>query len=244
MCSCNDSSKLSYDSNIENRDISSIEYFKNLCGNSRSLPITQDITICGVVTANDYLDEFFKTIIIEDSSGGIEIHIDNWYLGDRYPIGSLVLVYCNGLSLGDYGGKIVLGANPTGEYSVDRIYDIKKYIKVVEFDAQKQEPQTIIIADIENPQYIDRLICLENIEFLDSDLSWCDLEIDPETGKSDYVTTVRTIRDGRDEIGVRVHYRCDYAGELLPQGVGTIYGVVGYFNGEYYIQVTNKRVYF
>lgn len=244
LCGCSNASKLSFEDGIGDSGISSIEYLKSLC-NETSVPITQDLTICGIVIANDYFGEFFKTIIIEDSSGGIEIHIDGWYLCDKYPLGSRIVVYCNGLALGDYGGKIVLGAVPKGEYSVDRIYEIGKYIKDIEFDAQKQKPPTMRIEDMQNQQCIDRLIHIEDVEFVDSDLLWCDFEIDPETGRGDYITTMRTVRDRRGgEIEVRINHRCDYAGELLPQGAGGIDCVVGYFNREYYIQVTNMGLYF
>lgn len=246
LCGCDKSSTLTYNNSVENSNISSIKYLKSLSLDT-STPITQDIIISGIVTANDYYSEFFKTIIIEDRSGAIEIQIDNWKLADLYPIGSLIMVYCNGLSLGDYGGKVVLGAAPAGEYSVDRIPDgyIKHYISISELSHSKQTPLPIVIESINSSQHIDKLICLEDIEFLKSDVSWCESFIDPETGDIDYITTVRTIKDNRGfEIDVRINYRCIYAEEKLPKGKVTINGVVGYFNKEYYIQITNKAIYF
>lgn len=245
LCGCNNTSKPSYKNDVEDRDITSIEQFKNLCHGKTSVPITEDITICGIVTGNDYLGEFFKTIIIEDSSSGIEIHIDNGKLADKFPLNTLVTVYCNGLSLGDYGGKIVLGAHPTGKYSVDRIKDIDNYVSVIEFDVQTQKPPTVKIEDIKSSKYTDRLIHLKDVEFVDSHLSWCDSEIDEETGKDELITTMRRIRDSKgSEINIRTHYKCDYAKDPLPKGVGSIYGIVSYFNREYYVHITNKNINF
>ena len=88
---------------------------------ANSVAVTEDITLEGVVTGNDFYGEFYKTLVVEDASGGISLLIDGTRLAFDYPVGAAVTIFCNGLTLGDYGGKIQLGTTPDGDYGVGRI---------------------------------------------------------------------------------------------------------------------------
>uniref|UniRef100_UPI0027D9BDB3 DUF5689 domain-containing protein n=1 Tax=uncultured Alistipes sp. TaxID=538949 RepID=UPI0027D9BDB3 len=120
IAACDRSTKLAYEDEPEK--VHTIVYLKSLC-TENSVAVTRDITVKAVVTANDLYEEFFKTLVIEDSSGGITISIDRTDLADDYPVGAAVSLSCNGLRLGEYGGKIQIGSTPEpgGEYSVGRI---------------------------------------------------------------------------------------------------------------------------
>ena len=87
----------------------SVAYLKSLCDGKSSVAVTQDIIIRGFVTANDLYGEFYRTIVVEDASGGIAIAAEGSPLADLYPFGIVATVRCNGLTLCDYGGK-----NPAG----------------------------------------------------------------------------------------------------------------------------------
>mgnify|MGYP006908051313 FL=1 len=90
----------------------SVAYLKSLCDGKSSVAVTQDIIIRGFVTANDLYGEFYRTIVVEDASGGIAIAAEGSPLADLYPFGIVATVRCNGLTLCDYGGKIQLGTTP------------------------------------------------------------------------------------------------------------------------------------
>ncbi len=90
----------------------SVAYLKSLCDGKSSVAITQEITIRGFVTANDLYGEFYRTIVVEDTSGGIAIAAEGAPLADLFPFGIVANVRCNGLTLCDYGGKIRLGTTP------------------------------------------------------------------------------------------------------------------------------------
>lgn len=98
----------------------SIAHLKSLCTKA-SVTLTRDIRLRCVVTANDHYGEFDRTLVVADASGGIEVAVDAADLYRDYPLGANLTLYCNGLALGDYGGKIQLGAPPRGDYAVDRI---------------------------------------------------------------------------------------------------------------------------
>jgi hypothetical protein len=67
-------------------------------------------TIVGVVVANDRTDNFYKSIVVQDSSGGITIRLDGIKLSANYPEGMQIAIRLKGLWLGDYGKLIQLGA--------------------------------------------------------------------------------------------------------------------------------------
>src|SRR6478672_1887970 len=49
--------------------------------------ITSDIVISGVVVANDKSGNLYKQLIIEDSTGGLQISLDANSLYGTYPVG-------------------------------------------------------------------------------------------------------------------------------------------------------------
>ena len=77
--------------------------------------------------------------------------------------------------------------------------------------------------------------------FADAGKTWCDT--DPETGRA--VATEREIVDTRGRtFTVRTAATCVYAKEPLPQGTGSLYGIIDYFAGKYTLRVTNREAEF
>ncbi|MEG2063628.1 MAG: DUF5689 domain-containing protein [Alistipes sp.] len=238
LLSCSSASELPFDDTAEDSNCT-IGYLKSLC-HGTSTRITQDLTVHGIVTANDLLGEYRKTIVIEDADGGIEIAIDHPTLADDYPLNAELTVHCNGLALGDYGGKIQLGAIPTGEYSVDRIprADIGRYIRHVEINSRRRRPTVRQFGEI-GQRHIDTYTRFEGIRFHETDQLWCDS--DPETGQM--IATDRTIIDTHGAtFRVRTLGSSQYATEPVPQGTGSVNGIIDYFNGEFTLRITNFEV--
>lgn len=119
LAACDRTSKLSFEGGAPG-GVHTIADLKARC-TANSVAVTEDITLEGVVTGNDFYGEFYKTLVVEDASGGISLLIDGTRLAFDYPVGAAVTIFCNGLTLGDYGGKIQLGTTPDGDYGVGRI---------------------------------------------------------------------------------------------------------------------------
>lgn len=220
----------------------SIAHLKSLA-TSESYRITDDISIEGYVVANDLYGEYYKSIIISDDSGGIEIAIDTRKTATQFPISARIVVYCSRLSIGDYGGKLTLGATPEGSYSVDRIAekDILRYFLVDKSAPKATKPTTVSINEIDS-RHIGNYIRLDDVSFTSqAGLTWCDK--DPITG--DYITTERTIYDReKNSFTVRCIAECRYNNEKLPSGYGTLCGIIECFNGKYSLRVVNHQIHF
>ena len=220
----------------------SIAYLKSLA-KSESYTITDDISIEGYVVANDLFGEYYKSIVISDESGGIEIAIDTNKTATQFPISARVVVFCSGLTIGDYGGRLTLGAAPAGHYTVDRISakDISRYFLVDKSAPKAIEPTRLNINEI-TEKHIGNYIRLDDVTFSSqAGMSWCDKE--PASGE--YITTERTLHDRKgNALAVRTIAECLYRSEKMPSGYGVVCGIVEYFNGEYSLRIVNHQLLF
>ena len=219
----------------------SVAYLKSLCDGKSSVAIAQDITIRGFVTANDLYGEFHRTIVVEDASGGISIAAEGSPLADLYPFGIVATVRCNGLTLCDYGGKIQLGTTPGdgGAGCIPR-EELARYIRTEPPGGETPSAQ-LLTFDAVSARHIDTRVRFDDVRFADAGKTWCDT--DPETGRA--VATEREIVDTRGRtFTVRTAATCVYAKEPLPQGTGSLYGIIDYFAGKYTLRVTNREAEF
>ena len=219
-----------------------IAHLKSLA-KSESHTITDDISIEGYVVANDLFGEYYKSIVISDESGGIEIAIDANKTSTQFPISARVVVYCSGLTIGDYGGRLTLGAKPAGGYAVDRISskDISRYFVVDKSAPKAIEPTRLKINEIKEG-HIGNYIRLDDVTFAaQAGISWCDK--DPISGE--YITTERTLCDrNARSLAVRTIAECRYCNEKIPASYGALCGIVEYFNGNYSLRIVNHMIEF
>lgn len=217
----------------------SIAYLKSLC-KGRSTVIDKDISISGTVVANDLFGEFYKTVVIVDTSGGIEISVDKIRLYENFPLYSEVAVICNGLALGRVGGKITLGAVPTGEYATDRIpySEIERYF-VSGSVAADSEPVVLSIPEL-SVEHVSLLVMIDDLCIVDEErgASWCDC-VDGV-----YVDTERRVRDADGNILLlKMYGECSYAHETVPEGRMSLAGIIDYAYGEYFMRIANHYIF-
>ncbi len=214
----------------------SIAYMKSLCTN-RTYGITTDMTVSGTVAANDWLGEFYKSIVIVDDTGGLEVAIDGYRLYEDIPVFSKVTLFCNGMTLGRVGGKIELGAHPTGDFPVDGIDRslISCYIRI-DATGHKLQPVERRLNEITAAD-ISSYICLRDV-MIDGDRGnglWCE----QEDGES--ITTMRRIADrGGNTLVIRTDGRCIYASDPMPEGEFMVAGILDYSAGEYSLRIVNR----
>lgn len=218
----------------------SIAHLKSLCRTDRVV-ITDDISIEGHIIVNDLYGEFIKSIIVADESGCIEISVDCASTADVFFVGARMVVSCSSLALGDYGGRIILGAATSDEYSVGRVAekDFSRYFLIDTSKPKEITPQVAKISNID-ATHIGNYIELRDVRFIDGGAAeWCD----KDTESGEYVTTERTITDpAGNEFTVRTLAECVYRNETLPQGVCTLRGIVDYFNGQYSLRIINHQI--
>ncbi len=69
----------------------------NSSGTSLPVLIDSNVVISGVIIADDESGNFYKEMIIQDSTGGIAFQLDVTNFNTTYPIGRRVFIKCDGL---------------------------------------------------------------------------------------------------------------------------------------------------
>ncbi len=102
----------------------SIQELKSMISNNLddTLQLGDSIIIEGTITSTDQYGNFYKELIIQDTSGAIAIQIDATYMFTEfsYPLGQKIYVKCGGMYLGnDYYGDDVIGLTQLGGLYLD-----------------------------------------------------------------------------------------------------------------------------
>jgi hypothetical protein len=75
----------------------------------RPVELTGDSIITGIVVADDRSGNFYKNIVIQDSTSGLILNLSQSNLFNDYPVGRRVWVKLKGLWMGDYNGQVQVG---------------------------------------------------------------------------------------------------------------------------------------
>lgn len=216
----------------------SIAYLKSLCKGDHHR-IVGSYSIRGIVVATDWLGELHNSAIIADETGSLEVAIESHNISNRLPVYSEVTILCDGLMLARIGGKIELGATPTGDFPLDNIDDelIDRNIRIVgvceNFTAPTRQFSDISVADISS------IVRFENIRICDEErnLLWCDTE------EGEAITTYRTFIDHRgDTFAIRTLATCDYALGKIPQKEITVIGAIDYSDDRPFLRIINRLI--
>lgn len=195
-----------------------------------SIPIGSNIIICGYVTTSDEWGNNYKYLNIEDSTGGIQIKIDNKALYHKYSVGQKLYVKCDGLVLGDYRKLPQLGFWANG--SMQAIPSFKTYLYLFPDGAPMGGFNPIEMTTIPNANDIpatnyNRRVRLIGATFVEGGLATFS---DPGAATSHDIK----MADGTT-ITMRTSNYATFANETLPLGTGEITGILTRYNN--YVQI-------
>ena len=96
--------------------------------------VTQDWIIGAEVVMDDKSGNYYKTLVVEDASGGMEVKFNDGYLYQQYPIGRTIYIRVKDLLMTDYNGMPQLigsTVEQNGVLSAVGITDAQARAKVV-----------------------------------------------------------------------------------------------------------------
>lgn len=181
--------------------------------------IKGDTIVQGILISNDSTGNMYKYLVIQDTSGGLMINVDNSSLYLTYKPGQRLYIKCKGLVLGAYRNMLQLGVNNSG--AVGRIADKYKgnYIFKDGYSSRANLPAPKVVSlvnDLRLPKDLCKLVKINNVAFVDS-------------GQVYSVSTASTSRNLVDTTGVTLTMRNSnyslFAGTLLPKGRGSVTGI-------------------
>lgn len=190
--------------------------------------ISADYIIEGTVTANDKTDNFYKSIIIQDSTAAITIKLDGYNLFTKYPVGQKLGIALNGLWLSDYAGMTQIGigvdrSDPASPFLLGIPQPLmNRYISLLA-GGKLMKPIPVLATGLAD-SLKGCLVAIEQLEFVASD-----------TGKpyADLVNqlpashTLRTCSIGN--LYLRTSGFASFGNALTPRGNGTATGIYTVF---------------
>ncbi|MFA5782137.1 MAG: DUF5689 domain-containing protein [Bacteroidales bacterium] len=187
--------------------------------------IDDDLIVEGIIVATDESGNFYKQLIIEDATAGLQIQIDQTNLYNSYRLGQRIFVKCKGLYLGDYGGNMQLGYNNNGV--IGRI----PYIYIKDHVFPEGLPGTVpapIVVAIQAVPLLDAnlnmLVKIDSVHFSDAG----------QTFSTATSSTNHNIVDANlVTLALRTSNYASFAGNRIPYGTGSVTGVLSIFNGDY-----------
>ena len=136
--------KVYTDEDFDGRDFITIADLKAMYQNSPVTTIGNRIVKAQVVSS-DQQGNLYRTMYIQDETGGIELKMGTRNLYNEYKMGQWVYVDCNGLAIGNYRGMIQLGY-PSSDPDYETAYIDQQYIidtHIFRGELGKVEPMVI-----------------------------------------------------------------------------------------------------
>lgn len=186
--------------------------------------------ISGIVTTSDEHGNCYKYINIEDGTGGIQIKIANTALYNKFKVGQRVFVKCDGLVIGDYFKLPQLGYWANDAMQAIPSGKINRYIFCdgIPGDFEPTITMTTIpYADAIPVSWYNRLVKIENCSFVEGGQATYSL---PNASTSHDIK----LADG-SVITMRTSNYADFINETLPEGTGTVVGILTRYNN--YVQL-------
>lgn len=193
--------------------------------------ITEDKIIAGIVAGDDKSGNLYKSLAIQDATGGISFRLDGTSLYTSYPVGRKIYVKLKGLCLGEYGGMLQLGIIDNSTATPEQIPVpsalFEKHIVKASLN-NAVTPVVVTPADLTTTlqdKYQNTLIELKDFEFATGDTN--KTYADPTRVSSARNFVLRSC-DG-SSITLRSSSYSNFAGVNVPNGNGTVIGLYTFF---------------
>ncbi len=190
-----------------------------------------DTTIYGVVVANDQSGNYYKQIVIEDTSGiGIVLYIDNKTLYVDYPVGKKIYVKLNGLFIYNYNGypEIISGVDAAGKTIAIPASQVSTNIITANYPNTTVQVKDVSLADVKaNPSaYLGSLVRLSNVEF---DANSTDTFYAEAVATASATNRTIVTCDGSASAIIRTSAYSNFQSARTPKGNGTVTAIVSVF---------------
>jgi len=201
------------------------------------------IIIEGIVISDDKAGNFYKSIVIQDATAGIEVKINKTTLYNDYKRGQRVIIYCNDLYLGEYGGLVQLGTVFT-ENGVTQIGGMEGDIIINNHVYKKGKtlapitPMNLLPSHLTSSNF-SKLVKVDDIEFLKitSPENGSHLTFADKIGKNSVDHTLDGCSQTYLNLVLRTSGYSKFAGDTIPSRKGSIIGILSYYNGTFQLML-------
>ena len=186
--------------------------------------VRETMLIEGVVSADDEFGNLFRQIAIQDASGGLILRLNATGLFNDFPVGTKLVINCEGLYIGDFNNLYQLNGSPDSGIEENLI---DQHVFVTE-RGLTVEPTVVSIDALQNSTTFDNLLAtlikFDNVQFIDAST---------EVPYADVVNRFSVNLNLEDcegnEIIVRTSGYSDFASALSPSGNGSLTALLTVF---------------
>lgn len=193
--------------------------------------LPESLVISGIVIMDDRSGNYYKSIVIQDETGGITLLLDQNNLYNHYPVGRKIYVQCGGLFLSHYGKNPQLGYSPDAAGNISNIPFMLMEQHIVKAGYPNPViPDTLSLQELSDPDmaapYLNTLVVVKNAEFSADELGASYAQ--PASLASATNHTVRDCTGG--SIALRTSGYAKFQPEKIPEGNGLITGIYTRYN--------------
>ena len=204
-----------------------------------SVTFTDDYLIGGGVTASDASGNFYRTFVVDDLTGAVEVMAGGYDLHTLYPIGRVVYIRLKGLTLAQRdGGLYQLGyqAVPSSGYIVDYIGHAALMDRHVDRAGMNY---AFLYAESTIPQLNDRmlgrLVTVYGLTLRNGGLTtWATVE-------GNYPKDIRATDPEGNWLYINTSGYADFAADTIPAGMVNISGILMKNGNRYRIKTRDLR---
>ena len=188
--------------------------------------IQEDLVIKGIVIADDASGNWYRTFVIQDETGGIEILTELRDSYVYYPRGREVYIKCKGLVMGDYNNLIQLGGFIAQDGTLGPVVEVSDFIiKGLKKDLpapKVRKMDELSLADVST------LVTLEGVQFSSADIGATFADVVNQYALNRYLQDCEL-----QEVIVRTSGYADFAGAAVPGGNGNFTGVLSVYRNDF-----------
>lgn len=216
----------------------------------------EDIIIHGRVISSDATGNIYKKLVIQDETAALSFSINQTALNNTYRVGQEIVVNLTDLGFGKYAGLQQIGGY--GEYNGTpqvTFMDYAIFSAHTELNGFPQPSDYIIKQGAEAPS--DKMYIIEadmnnlpttpeGIQQMQSQLVEFKNVYFEGGGTLPFAesdaNTTRTLKDANGgSLAVRNSNYSSFRAEILPEGVGTVRGILSYFNGTWQLELRSSQ---
>lgn len=182
--------------------------------------IADSVILEGIVVGDDRTGNFYKNIVIQDSSTGIQIRVDATSTYNNYPVGRKVWIKAKNLYIGDYSGTPQISLDATGTAIPEAL--VPNFL----VGGERNQPVPFKVKKIADLGFSDlnTLVRIDSAQILATQIgtTYADALNNLSANK-----TVEACSGGT--ITLRSSGYATFAGATVPSGQGSIFAVITTF---------------
>ena len=201
-----------------------------------NVPEGESKVISGRVISSDATGNIYKSLVIQDETAALAISINANSLYTTYRVGQEVVIDLNGMYVGKYANLIQLGYPNEGTRGTEagfmalELFESHAQLNGLP-DVSKIDTIPVLISELPTtPAEIckmqSQLVRLDNVQWVEAGQRYSE----------ESASTSRNLKDASgNTIIVRNSNYATFRTELLPEGEGTVIGILSYYNNAWQI---------